>query len=427
MKKLLQVMVILLLLLTVSSSAFAASATASVTGPAVIRAGDTLTVTVVVNGTSIYAVRGEIQYETAQLTYQSISGVLSGWDVTINSQTGQVKFVAEDKNLSAPISSSKQLCKMTFKVNGSIAAGTVIKVTAASLEASDGQSDTNPANASYSVTVAAPLSTNNNLSSLSVDSGTLTPGFAKSTTQYNLSVPFSVEKLKVTAKAEDSGAKVSISSPDLSAGGTTEVKVTVTAASGSKKTYKINVSRAQDPNYVPGANNALADLKIEQTFLSPSFSADKLEYIAYVPYEIDALNVTATPQDLKAKVAIEGNSTLQVGQDNRIKVNCTSENGSVKTYIIAVIRAAEFTGLDQLTETTATENPTTSETTPTVAETTAPLETTLAITTADPDNGYNPGGTDNLLKDILIYVLGVLVLAELGFIIYFYGDADGRD
>jgi hypothetical protein len=418
MKKLLQVLVILLLLFTISTSAFAASATVSVTGPSVIRAGDTLTVAVMVNGTSIYAVRGEIQYDTAQLTYQSISGVLSGWDVTINSQTGKVKFVAEDQKLAAPINSSKQLCKIIFKVSGSIAAGTVIKVTAAGLEASDGQSDINPANASYSVSVAAPLSTNNNLSSLSVDSGTLDPAFSKSMTQYNLSVPFAVEKLKVTAKAEDSGAKVSISSPDLTAGGTTEVTVTVTAASGAKKTYKINVSRAQDPNYVPGANNALADLKIEQTSLSPSFSADKLEYIVYIPYEIDVLIVTATPQDPKAKVAIEGNSTLQVGQDNRIKVNCTAENGSVKTYVIAVIRAAEFTGLDSLTETTATEITTTSETTTVVSETTIPLESTSATSPGETDQENTSGSSNDLLKNILFYVLGILVLAESGVIIY---------
>ena len=226
------------------------------------------------------------------------------------------------------------------------------------------------------MTVAAPASTNANLSSLAVDSGTLTPAFARNTTSYTLSVPFSVQKINVSAKAEDAAAKVKISSPNLTAGGTTTVTVTVTAASGAVKTYTIKVSRGADPNYVPSDVNALASLSVDLAQVSPVFSKDKLEYIVYLPFEMDKIAVTAVPEDSKATVAVEGAENLKVGTNNLVKIICTAENGTAKTYTLVAIRAAAYDGLDSLV------TPTPAPTRATTVQPTTTASTSQPTTTA---------------------------------------------
>jgi hypothetical protein len=425
MKRTVQLVLICLLVLLLPVAVSAAAAAASVTGPTTIRAGNTLTVAILMNGTGLSAVQGEVQYDSSQLTFQSTSSTLANWDFTISGTTaGKITFIGIDSELKYPISSNKQLFKATFQVKSGVAAGAVIRVTAAKLSASDGTNDFSPANASYSVTVAAPASTNANLSSLTVNSGTLTPAFAKATTSYTLSVPFSVQKITVTAKAEDAGAKVSINSPDLAAGSTTDVTVKVTAASGATKTYTIQVSRGADPNYVPSGVNDLASLTVASAQVSPVFSKEKLEYIVYVPFEMEKIEVAATPEDSKAKVSVEGNENLQVGKNNLVKITCTAENGTAKAYTLVAVRAAAFNGIASLVTPTPTPLATTVATTtakPTTTATTAQATTTATQTIASTTTAEQPNPTKNQTSTgliILIIVLFVLVAAEAGYIIY---------
>jgi hypothetical protein len=414
MKRTVQFVVVCLLVMLLPIFVYAAAATASVTGPTVIRAGNTLTVAILMNGTGLKAVQGEVQYDAAQLTFQSSGSVRANWDFNINGGTaGKVTFIGIDNELKSPINGNSQLFKLTFQVRNTVATGAAIRVTGANLSASDGTNDFTPANASYSVTVAAPLSTNAFLSSLAVDNGTLTPAFEKATTNYTLSVPFSIQKIAITAKAEDAGAKVIVESPDLAAGGTTEIKVNVAAASGVTKSYSILVSRAADPNYVPSNNNNLASIAVESALISPVFNKDKLEYVVYLPFEADKITVTAAPEDTKAKVAVEGNENLEVGKVNLVKVICTAENGSKKTYTLAAIRAAAFNGLASLSTTVPTT--VTTATMPTTVATTASTQTTPSTTTAGP----NPSdGQTNTRSIVLIILLFVLAAAETGYIIY---------
>ena len=80
--------------------------------------------------------------------------------------------------------------------------------------ATDGSNESNLGSATYSTTIAAPLSGNANLSALSVNGATLTPAFAPGTTSYDIGeVDFSVSKLDINYTAED--------------GSTSEYKVTV--------------------------------------------------------------------------------------------------------------------------------------------------------------------------------------------------------
>lgn len=326
----------LLLPLTVS----AATASATLTGPATVRAGDTITLSFNLNGKGIYGTSGTLSYDSSQVTLSSTSQKIgTPWAVEFNGNN----FVAYDNNLTNPINSNKTLFTATFKVK-TVAAGTNIKISCTGVTASDGSADANVGTVTYSKNIAEPLSAENKLESLTISNTTISPAFSTNTTNYTTSVPFSVSKLDVLAKAVDSKAKVSVSSPNLKAGGTTKVTITVTAENGAKKTYTITVTRESDPNYVASGNNDLSSIKIDGYVLSPIFDKSITNYIVWLPYETESIKVSGTAADKKALVKVQGGEGLLAGQDNEIKVICTAENGNKKTYTVIAKRAAAHDG-----------------------------------------------------------------------------------
>ena len=240
----------------------AASASASLSGPGTVRAGDTITLTFKLNGSGLSGASGTLSYDGSQLQMTGTKQVIaSPWAVEWSGNN----MVAYDNNLSAPINGGKDLFTVSFKVKD-VAAGTKISVSYQNVVASDGSADANIGTVSYSVTVAAPLSANNALANLTVSNATISPAFNAGTTSYTAEVPFSVSKLDVTATAADSKAKVSISSPNLTPDGTTNVTVTVTASSEKsvssslspceiRRTSGIEVSRANAVTFVRQGRN----------------------------------------------------------------------------------------------------------------------------------------------------------------------------
>ena len=342
MKKIISVLTILVLCLglMLPMTVSAATASATLSGPATVRAGDTITLSFNFTGSGIYGVEGMLSYDSSQVTLSGTSQkIASPWKVEFNGN----KFAAYDDSVENPINGSKTLFTVTFKVK-SVAPGTNIKISYTGVAATDGSADKNIGTISYSKTVAEPLSTENKLESLTVSNATISPAFSANTTSYTSSVPFSVSKLSVSAKAADSKAMVSVNSPNLKAGGTTKVTVTVTAESGAKKTYTISVKREADPNYQASNNANLSNITVDGFLLSPVFNTDKTDYIVWAPYETTSVKVKGTAIDKKASVEVVGGDNLAAGQDNTVKIICTAENGGKKEYTIIVKRAAGHDG-----------------------------------------------------------------------------------
>jgi len=334
------VMALLLCVSLFAVTASAASASASLTGPGTVRAGDTITLSFNLSGSGIFGASGTLSYDSSQLTLTGTSQKIgNGWAVEFNGNN----FVAYDNNLASPINSNTTLFTATFKV-GNVATGTAIKVSYTNVAASDGTADADIGTVSYSATIAAPMSTDNNLKSLTVSNATINPAFSAGTTSYTAEVPFEVSKLNLTAAANDSKAKISVNSPNLTPNGITKVTVTVTAENGGTKTYTISVMRAQDPNYTASSNNDLSGISVDGFLLSPVFSAENTQYVIWLPYETESVTVSGTAADKKASVTVEGGSNLLAGQDNEIKVICTAENGTAKTYTVIAKRAAAHDG-----------------------------------------------------------------------------------
>lgn len=113
-----------------------------------------------------------------------VSGVscnVSGWKVENNGNA----LIVYDDALSNPLNGSKTVLTLTFKVNDGVVAGTVVNISVNGIVTTDGSAESNIGTASYSTSIAAPLSSNANLSVLSVSEGALSPKFSAGTTSYS--------------------------------------------------------------------------------------------------------------------------------------------------------------------------------------------------------------------------------------------------
>lgn len=338
MKKLICLILVLILCVgTLSVAAFAAGESATLTGPDTVRAGDTITLTFKLKANGIYGITGTLNFDSKQLELKSVNcSIKKDWVLESNGNT----IVVYDNNLATPIDGTASVFTAKFQVKSNLAVGTKISVSFTNVVASGGKNDIKVADANYSVSIAAPMSKDNNLSSLKVDNASIIPAFDASVTNYTAEVPFSVEQLNVTAKAADSKAKVTVDSPKLKPGAVTDVTITVTAENGDKKIYTISVKRAQDPNYVPSGENSLSGIMVDGFLLSPVFDANVTEYVIWLPYEVERVTVSGTATSELATVKVLGGDALLPGQDNEIQVICIAENGNQKVYTVVAKRAA---------------------------------------------------------------------------------------
>lgn len=98
---------------------------------------------------------------------------------------------------------------------------------------------------------------------------------------------------------------------------------------------------------VKSKNSALSALSIEEGTITPEFNKDVKEYALTVLNEITIVNITATPEDSKATVAVEGNEELKEGE-NTVTVKVTAEDGSTTNYTIKVTRSRAKLSLQSL-------------------------------------------------------------------------------
>ena len=367
MKKIIALIMVAAMLLALPICVQAADA--SLNGPEVIRAGDTITLTFYASG-NITGIQGSVSYDSSLLTLKGYTNRLGGgW---IDSFSGDNFLYYEDSL--KELGGRTAVFTATFQVNANVAPGTNVSVSVYA-KLSNAQADQYSGTSTWSRTVSEPLSDNANLESLVVSNATITPGFNTNTTEYTASVPFETSKLQVSATAEHPGAKVTIGSTALAENATTDVQVTVTAENGTKKVYHIRVYRPRDPNYVESSVNTLKALGVENFFISPVFTPERLDYAVYLPYEMDSIQITAETTDSKAKVNIPTVKDIPVGEST-YEVPVTAENGAVRIYTITVFRAEPFGETEVEPEETEPTEPATEPTEETTVPTTEPTETT---------------------------------------------------
>jgi hypothetical protein len=277
----------------------------------------------------------------------AFSSDIANYTVDVATSVTSVTVTARPQNASASMTingdatASGQASTITLGVAGS---STPIPIVVTAVNGSQN---------TYIVTVrrAAPGG-NNNLQSLTVSPGDLTPPFNAGRLIYTVNVASGVDNVTVTAQPQDSGATVSIdgqpttnqSVPLGAPGSSREILIEVLAPNGSLKTYAVTVHRAA---IVLSGNNNLSDLVVSVGPLDPPFDAGTTSYNVQAPIFTADTSVTATVADSTATVTINGSPAtsgvasssipLALGA-NPIPIVVTAENGSQKTYTVTITR-----------------------------------------------------------------------------------------
>ena len=188
----------------------------------------------------------------------------------------------------------------------------------------------------YKITINRPdnRSDNNNLKSLSTNHGSIS--FNKNTTNYSINVESNISSINISADKEDGKASFVNGAGPRTVNlnyGDNRFEIKVRSEKGNVKTYVINVHRKDDRS----TNNNLKSLKLSTGKIN--FDKNTLEYNVSVYYEVTKIEVNAEVEDEKAKLSID-NKELAVGE-NTITITVTSENQSVKKYVVKVKRLRE--------------------------------------------------------------------------------------
>lgn len=175
-------------------------------------------------------------------------------------------------------------------------------------------------------------------------------GFSKTKTSYSVTVPSTVDSLKVVAKAADSKATVKVSgNSGFEVGSNNTIKVVVTAEDGkTTKTYTIKVTKLAEDEEKPG--NVIEDdkglyltsLSIEGLEISPKFAKDTYSYTATLSdSSVNEVKVKAVSNKEKAKIDISGNTNLVEGE-NTINLVLTLDGSTEQTvYQIVLTKEGE--------------------------------------------------------------------------------------
>lgn len=323
------------LLIAVSAlprTAYAAGA--SLSGSSSVQPGNSVTLTLSVDS-KIYGLTADLNCGEG-LTFTNYSCSVSGWSILVN----QNRFSVYGTN-----SASGGVITVTLKVASGAQPGAALSAKFENIVASDGEKDLELGTASWSGSVGAAPSDNCSLSAIMCGNFTLSPAFSPDTTYYTTKVPYSVSKLSLDYNRADKGQKVSISGTELAVGVNT-VTLKVTAANGKTKSYVIEATREQDPNYKPSTDASLSELTVEGVSLSPAFSSTVTDYIVYVPFETKTVKLAAAANDSKAHgIGGTGEVAIEKEGDNALVVTCTAEDRvTKKEYTVHVLRMPQYTG-----------------------------------------------------------------------------------
>lgn len=213
----------------------------------------------------------------------------------------------------------------------------------------------------YLVTVSRGRSNNNNLQSLGISPGTLSPSFRTGITGYTVNLPATlannVTSVTVIPRLQDTTATMTVNgqatdsgqtrtTPLPAPGSTTFINIVVVAQDSSPpKTYTVNVIRD-----ALGGNNNLRSLTISPGTLDPAFNANTTSYTVDVASDVSRVAVTPRLQDTAATMKVNGQDTTSgqartvplrdAGLSTTINIVVKAPNGSEKPYTITVDRAA---------------------------------------------------------------------------------------
>ncbi len=170
-----------------------------------------------------------IEFVTAPSCFTGGAGMLKISDMGASPSVGSRKYVVRFRALergNAELSLDSRPIVYTYGMDGAMSVSSnVLTLT---------------------VDAAQDASDNANLSALKVSPGKISPAFATTVREYEVTVPYPTEMIIVSALTEDANAVVGVNGSTGLAVGRNTVTVTVTAENGTEKRYYLYVTREEE-------------------------------------------------------------------------------------------------------------------------------------------------------------------------------------
>lgn len=232
----------------------------------------------------------------------------------------EVPFSVSKLNISCTPEDPKAKCNVH---NNDLVAEKTTKVTVV-CTAENGNSRTYNINVKRGKDPNKILSKDNNLVSLLVDQGILSPAFDTNKTNYVVYLPFEISNIDVGYQVSDTEyATVKVKKPDSLAVGNNTITLDVTAEDESVKKYTITVYRGKsldDANL--STNSNLKSIKLKKGSLTSKFEKN-----TYIYKYTGKPKVEAIAEDDKASINIDKNHKVYV-------ITVTAESGATSVYVL---------------------------------------------------------------------------------------------
>ena len=398
MKKIFAIILCVMLIVPFACISVFAASEIDISCDASVMAGDNFTVTATVdtNGYDVIGADFYIEFDSSQLSYVSSKCLVSGWEYSESVKSdGKVYFLCNYTGKA--IEGDTKIMQITLKADADLAKGESVKITISSPRVTTESFEEFEARKQSCYVTLDRKSSVCTLSSLSVDGLTLDPAFSPSVTEYKVSFEYRTDPLTINASVTDSKSKVKIYGNESFKEGDNKIRLTVTAEDGTTKDYIITATMGKKP-YVPSSDCYISNVELSTGNLDVDFYHRTYTYTVYVEHDTEQITLTPTPRDDKA--TCEGKTVELDGDEVSVKLVCTAEDGSEKTYTFNIVKIPKQTEGETTAE-PETEEPDTDQTQPedtsditiddtTDSESSAPIEDTADLTTE----------SDNATEDI---------------------------
>ena len=312
---LLVALVVILSALTFSVAAAGANSTIAFSKKT-LNIGETLTVTATFSTPSnepMYAISGYVNYDPNVFEY-----IDSGSGCNLITK-GKVKLIL---TVEGKTNFSKAIKFKALKAGKST-------ISLEQLQYANNSTEANMDGSAAPVTISNPsaqASSNANLKTLVVSSGTLTPKFDPNVTEYSITLKNDITELWVSTTKADAKASVTVEgSKDMKVGSNKRV-VVVTAENGTTKRYTLNITRlaadGQQPVTPPENNEPLNDL----------IEVNVGEDIMYV---VEDFGDTELPKGFEiTEYALNGKTVPALTTDNYIVLMLRLPDNSKKAFYV---------------------------------------------------------------------------------------------
>lgn len=240
-------------------------------------------------------------------------------------------------NLSVDAKAEDSKARVTVSGNNGLIAEETKDVTI-TVTAENGSKKTYTISVSRGKDPNKKLSNNNYLSHLNVSIGILSPVFDKDTTNYEVWLPYEVDKISFDYGVEDTKyATTKFEGHDTLQPGVSNIyKIKVTAENEEERIYTISVKRAKNPSESVSGNTYLKNIKLKNGKLIGNFQKEKHDYVYTRNRGFEISEV----------IAEDENSAVSIIEDETtIYIIVTSSSGEYGVY---TLRAKEFSIINYL-------------------------------------------------------------------------------